>query len=107
MKKAELFQTTAVLHPDGTLEVMGGSMRHVRAEAAKTLAARAIVVREVPPAGDLGELLSELEPIVDRAVRRTAGWLRDNGHKIDDEDRALLKNALRALALDLEKRRRP
>lgn len=47
MKKP--FQTTAIVHPDGTLEVMGGAMRHVRLEAAKTPGARAVVVREVPP----------------------------------------------------------
>lgn len=44
-----LFQTTAVLHPDGELEVFGGALRHVRAEAEKTPGARAIVVREVRP----------------------------------------------------------
>lgn len=49
MKRKKLFQTTAVLHPNGELEVMGGPMRHVRYEAAKYPGARAIVVREVLP----------------------------------------------------------
>lgn len=44
-----LFKTTAVLHPDGVLEVMGGALVHVRAEARKTPGARAIVMREVRP----------------------------------------------------------
>lgn len=47
MNKRKLFETTAVLHPDGVLEVMGGAMRHVKAEAMKTPGARAIRVREV------------------------------------------------------------
>jgi hypothetical protein len=48
--KKKLFQVTAILYPDGYIDTMGGTMANVRAEAAKTPGARAIVVREVPPA---------------------------------------------------------
>lgn len=45
MKKP--FETTAVIHRDGTLEVMGGALVQVKHEASKSPGARAVVLREV------------------------------------------------------------
>ena len=55
-KRIEAWEgSTAVLHPDGVLELFGGAMVHVRAEAAKTPGARALLVVEADPLARLKE----------------------------------------------------
>lgn len=54
--KVERWSTTAILHPepggDFSAEMMGGAMVHVRAEAAKTPGARAVLLVEANPRAD-------------------------------------------------------
>lgn len=58
--------TTAILHADGELEVMGGSMREVRESAKHSPGARAILLVEADPRRDAE--LKALRKLADAAA---------------------------------------